>query len=188
MNSQLDIIGSVIIAGMIILNFAFFMGERQQSQITSSNKITQQGDLTDWTSVMRNDILKAGYGVDTFKVLRATPTLFSFRSDMDNNGTVDTITYVYMNPDNQQLFPGTQTGRLYRVVNGRRGQGADIGIVGFTFTYFTISAQQRLVETTYAGDVKAVGVQMRVKSQLETGGECQYARTDFTVNPRNLRK
>ena len=53
MSTHLDIIGSVIIGGMIILNFAFFQGERQNSQIESVNKITQQSDITDVTSTLQ---------------------------------------------------------------------------------------------------------------------------------------
>jgi hypothetical protein len=95
MSSHLDIIGSVIIAGMIILNFTVFMGERQESQIESTNKITAQTEMSDITSTLRHDLRKVGYGCDSLPILRATPGVFVFRSDLDNDGKIDTVGYAF---------------------------------------------------------------------------------------------
>jgi len=185
MGTHLDIIGSVIIAGMIILNFAFFMGERQNSQIRSTNKATQQNEVTDVTSIMRHDILKAGYGVDTMKILKATPTCFSFRADLANSGNIDTITYLF-GDGASSIVKDSKLGMLYRIVNGRKVHGDDLGITEFEFRYYRLGSKSVLVETTDIPDIRLVGVRMRVKSSMSAEGEYQYGQTDFTISPKNL--
>jgi hypothetical protein len=186
MASHLDIIGSVIIAGMIILNVAFFMVERQDSQVQSINKITQQGDLSDMTATLRHDILKAGYGCDTLKILRATEQQFIFRADLENNGELDTVAYILADANNLQKSTGSG-GHLYRVVNGRKTRGADIGIVDFSFRYYRVNSNKQMVETTGLEDIRAIAVAMRVKSSMSTEDGYNYTNTEFTVTPRNLR-
>jgi hypothetical protein len=109
MSSHLDIIGSVIIAGMIILNFTVFMGERQESQIESTNKITAQTEMSDITSTLRHDLRKVGYGCDSLPVLRATSSAFVFRADLDNDGKIDTVGYAFAT-DDSELSTTTSTG------------------------------------------------------------------------------
>lgn len=187
MSTHLDIIGSVIIAGMIILNFAFFMGERQDSQIKSVNKVTQQGDISDMSTTMRHDLMKVGFGCDTLKVLCATANEFTFRSDLDNNGKLDTISYRYALGDTSQQLTTSAGGYLYRIINGRRTRGADLGFVSFGFRYYSLGTKKELIATTTAADVKSIAVAMRVQSAMSSSEGCQYEQSDFTVSPKNLK-
>ncbi len=187
MSNHLDIIGSVIIAGMIILNFAFFAGERQNSQIQSVNKITQQGDLTDVTMTLRHDLLKVGFGCDTLKVLSATSREFVFRSDLENDGTLDTIAYIFADGNDMQTLTTAEGGYLYRVVNGQNTRGADLGLVSFGFKYYRLGDKSTLVETTAPADVRAITVGMKVKSKMTSEDGCQYSQSEFTVTPKNLK-
>ncbi|MCB2204184.1 hypothetical protein KQI65_05495 [bacterium] len=109
MSTHLDIIGSVIIAGMIILNFTVFMGERQESQIESTNKITAQTEMTDITETLRHDLRKVGYGCDSAAILRAEPTLLVFRADLDNNGSIDTVAYAFVEDKASTTSTSTST-------------------------------------------------------------------------------
>ncbi|MDT8323801.1 MAG: hypothetical protein RRA94_06810 [Bacteroidota bacterium] len=200
MSSHLDIIGSVIIAGMIILNFTVFMGERQESQIDSVNTITAQTEMSDVTSTLRHDLRKVGYGCDSLPILRATSSAFVFRADLDNDGKIDTVGYAFAT-DDSELSTTTTAGAttttsttesttsktlLYRVVNGRKQPGWDFGLVAFGFKYFRTDTYGRLFETTTTADVKAVAVTLRLRSKMKEDNEYQYSVNEFTVSPKNL--
>ncbi|MBE0644837.1 MAG: hypothetical protein IH600_12205 [Bacteroidetes bacterium] len=184
MSSQLDIIGSIIIAGMIILNFSFFMGERTESQIESTNKITAQTDISDVTETLRFDLRKAGYGCDTLPILRATENSLVFRADLENDGKIDTIGYYFGTAST--LISEKSGSLLYRVVNGRKQQGQDLGLEGFRFIYFSTNSYGTLSQTTTLGDIKAIGVSLRLRSKMKVDGECQYSLNEFTISPKNL--
>jgi hypothetical protein len=187
MSSHLDIIGSVVIAGMIILNFAFFQGERQNSQIESVNKIVHQGDVTDVTTTLRHDIMKAGFGCDTLKILQSSARVFTFRCDLENDGKIDTISYTFGDYSSNALQTSTNSIPLFRIVNGRRVRGADIGIVRCYFKYYRLDpTYKKLIETTSPADVRAVTVGMQLKSSMTSEDGCTYSQTEFTITPKNL--
>jgi hypothetical protein len=185
MSSHLDIIGSVIIAGMIILNFAFFMGERTDSQIESTNKITAQTDMSDVTTTLRFDLRKVGYGCDSNAILRAEANCIIFRSDLDNDGNIDTVGY-YFGAANTLISEKGES-LLYRIVNGRKQRGQDIGLAGFGFRYFTSSNFGAFTETTSLSDIQAIGVNLRLRSDMKVDGYYQYSNNEFIITPQNLK-
>lgn len=205
MGSQLDIIGSVIIAGMIILNFTVFMGERQDSQIESTNKVTAQTDMNDVTTILRHDLRKIGYGCDTLPIIRATESLLAFRADLDNNGKLDTVVYAFSkdltgtttSTSTSSLTSSTITDvnedqlvlpKLYRIVNGRKNHGQSVNLIGFRFKYFTTSTSKygALEATTVEGDIRAIGVTLRMRSTMKEEGKYAFSLNEFVVTPRNL--
>jgi hypothetical protein len=183
MSSHLDIIGSVIIAGMIILNFTVFMGERQESQIESTNKITTQTDMSEVTSTLRHDLRKVGYGCDSIPIITATSSTFAFRTDLDNNGKIDTVSYIFT-PD----LTNTTTKRLllFRIVNGRKQPGYDLGLTDFAFKYYRTNSYGTLSETTSVTDIHAISVSLRLQSKMKVEDGYQYSQNEFTVSPKNL--
>ncbi len=184
MSSHLDIIGSVIIAGMIILNFSIFMGERTESQIESTNKITAQTDMSDVTSTLRFDLRKVGYGCDSLAILRATETCFVFRADLENDGRLDTVGYYY--GSSNSLINEKSEPLLYRVVNGSKQRGQDLGLTSFRFLYFTSSNYGALTQTTTLSSIRAIGVSLEMRSDMKVDGEYQYSTNEFTITPQNL--
>ncbi|MDX9760031.1 MAG: hypothetical protein RBU27_12800 [Bacteroidota bacterium] len=184
MSSHIDIIGSVIIAGMIILNFSFFMGERTESQIESTNKITAQTEMSDVTQTLRYDLRKVGYGCDSVPILRADETSFVFRADLENDGTLDTIGYYY--GAGATLIGETSAPLLYRVVNGHKQAGQDVGINHFRFLYFDVNSYGALTATTTIESIRAIGVQLRLRSRMKEEGEYTYSNNEFTISPKNL--
>jgi hypothetical protein len=184
MSSHLDIIGSVIIAGMIILNFALFMGERTESQIESTNKITAQTDMSDMTATLRFDLRKVGFGCDSNAILRAEPNCFVFRADLDNDGKLDTVGYFFGAANT--LINEKSDALLYRIVNGRKQRGQDLGLTNFQFLYFTSSNYGAFTQTTSLKSIQAIGVSLRMRSNMKVDGNYQYATNEFTITPQNL--
>lgn len=211
MSSYLDIVGSVIIAGMIILNFAVFMGERQESQIESTNKVTAQTEMSDITQTLRHDLRKLGYGCDSLAIMNAAPRQLVFRSDLNNDGKLDTIGYSYVDNVDLSTFAtvttsiaptqsevktstystetlkiSTENFLLHRVVNGRIFEGSDTDMVGFYFKYYTTNSYGTLIETSSIEDIKAIGVVLRLRSKMQQDDDYMYSLNEFTVSPKNL--
>ncbi len=184
MSSHLDIIGSVIIAGMIILNFSFFMGERTDSQIESTNKITAQTDMSDVTETLRFDLRKVGYGCDTLAILRAEENCFVFRADLENDGKLDTIGYYYGSAN--ALISEKSGSLLYRIVNGRKQRGQDLGLTSFSFIYFSTNNYGAMAKTASISSIMAIGVSLRMRSDMKVDGDYQCSTNEFTITPQNL--
>jgi hypothetical protein len=89
----LDIIGSTIIAGFVML-----MGLRMNANMATSNgsykaDVLVQESLVSLVDAIEYDFRKMGYRVQdpTQVILRADTTHITFRGDIDDNGTVDTV-------------------------------------------------------------------------------------------------
>jgi hypothetical protein len=180
MNYQLDVIGSVIVAGAILLNMAVFLTDDSKLKRETADTIEAVPSLTEIAHVMRDDLSAVGDGVQDAAILRATPTLFSFRRDIANDGVIDTVTYVHTNAVDHNGFPEVPPGRLLRIVNGQVEWRELDGIVGFAFTYIPSDTVQEATRTM-SGSVSGVGVHIRMKQHLANGGDCQYSSMNFEV-------
>lgn len=182
MGSMLDIIGSVFIAGMVILNFAFFMDDKTSSEISSQNKIEMLTQMEGMQETMMSDLRKVGYGCDTLKVLRATATEFTFRSDIDKNGKIDTVRYAFLSTEVVNGNTETRTvPRLTRRVNRQATAGIDLNLASCSFIYLRKDG----TVTTTASEVRAIRIATRV-----TSGTCnetaQSSLSEFVITPKNL--
>lgn len=113
MGFVLDIIGSTVLAGFIIL-----MGLRLNSNVANSNQsyeadVLVQESLVSLVQAIEYDFRKMGYKVDdpTQVILRADSNYISFRGDINDDGVIDTVDW-YMgglvsstpNPRDRLLF------------------------------------------------------------------------------------
>jgi len=132
---MLDLIGSVIIASFVIL-----IGLRLNQTIagnadaTSAN-LNVQESMVDIVRSIEYDFRKIGYGVpETLTaIMDTTPTYIKFRSDIDNDGTLDEVEW-YTGPALTGL-PNPNIKVLYRRVNGGTPVGAALGVTDFRLKY-----------------------------------------------------
>lgn len=180
MNYQLDLIGSVIVAGVILLNVAVFLTDDSTLNGDAADAVDTLQSLADVANVIRDDLRSVGDGVQDIAILRATPTLFSFRRDIGNDGVIDTVTYVHTNTVNHNGYPEFPPGRLLRIVNGTVEWRELDGIVGFAFTYVPADTMKHASNAT-PDSVCGVGVHIRMKQRLSNGSECQFSSVNFEV-------
>ena len=181
MGTHLDILGSFILAGLLMVSFAVFMGDRQSGELHTNNQVMAQTSMSDVSSLMLYDIRKVGYrvpvGTNPFRI--CDPTRLQFLGDIDNNGTVDTVTYNFATPVTSTPNPADSL--LYRTVNGVSDQGTDMGLTGLRFRYYT--AGDTL--TTDLATVKRLTVELRVQSRFPVNGEYQETYSYVRISPRN---
>ena len=93
MNSSLDIIGSYLIGGIVVLGLVgvmfLFNSKAQETKLSEIAQYSseQMGDIIEY------DFNKLGYGVTGNKIVSITDSSITFLADLENNQTVDSITY-----------------------------------------------------------------------------------------------
>ena len=184
MSYMLDIVGSFIIGGLLLLLVMSSYTNVNEFALTSSINLVVQENLKEWTQIVQHDIRKIGYHVsDTLNaILICDTSSISFLADIDNNGSVDSISYLLGTPDQ---VPGTENPRdrmLYRQVNDQQ-TGGSLGLTEFQFKYFDADGHL----TWVPAEIKAVEVFIQVESQFPL--DTTYIRSNWrgVITPLNLR-
>jgi hypothetical protein len=158
MASLLDVVGSFILAGFVML-----MGLRLNANVANSNDsykadVIVQESLVSLVQAIEFDFRKMGYGVEdpTTVIRRADSTHITFLSDVDNNGVVDTVEWYLGGPIRSTPNPNDKA--LYRRVGKPTGSsliGSLPGVTKFTMKYLdqegqlaALLSQIWIVETT----------------------------------------
>jgi hypothetical protein len=151
-----------------------------------------QSYLTTISSVIENDFYKVGYRIsDPSKLNIADSNRFSYKSDVNNDGTTDSVRYYLGN-----IFQATKTLNpndmpLYKVLNG--GTPISLGFVrNCNFTYYDSTGRQI---SSYANPtnidtlkkVRIIKVYIRCESPYLINKNYQTAEYSRKIKPVNLK-
>ena len=183
MGTFLDIAGSAIIAGLLLLAVLSSYTNVNQYAIQNSMDLSVQGNLSEWLQIVQHDFRKIGYrvGNPAWAIQSCDTSSISFVSDIDNNGVLDSVTYYLGLPDQ---VSGTQNPRdraLYRVVGGQQTGGA-LGITDFQLRYYDDSGNI----TWTPSDVKAVEIFIQVESSFPLDTTYAWSSWRGVIYPLNL--
>ncbi|NCS88887.1 MAG: hypothetical protein GW789_09125 [Ignavibacteria bacterium] len=105
MNHLLDIAGSYIVGGIILLAVVgLTLHFSSLSQDVKMAEITHRS-LTDLGEIIEHDFNRLGYRVENGnKITSINANAISFLSDIDNNGTIDTISYSEITNQNEKFL------------------------------------------------------------------------------------
>ena len=142
-STLLDIVGSVIIGGLILLILFRLNNSATANLYNSYSEATVQQSIVSVVQVLESDFRKIGYCKDwnkipdpTKAILYADTSKFVFITDIDNDGNVDTLDY-YLGPTSAlSNTPNPRDRLLYRVVNNETPRSANVGLTEFKITYF----------------------------------------------------
>ncbi|RQW80806.1 MAG: hypothetical protein EHM79_19950 [Geobacter sp.] len=142
-NVILDIIGSIIIAGILMLSIFRVNNSSTEDLYKGTGNLIAQTNLATVVQILETDFRRIGYCADwkqipvpTEAILNADSAGIRYLTDVDKDGTVDTM-YYYFDPLTD--IPGTPNPRdrfLYRVVNGETPVGVNLGVTQFSLEYF----------------------------------------------------
>jgi len=142
-STLLDIVGSVIIGGLILLILFRLNNSATANLYNSYSEATVQQSIVSVVQVLESDFRKIGYCKDwnkipdpTKAILYADTSKFVFITDIDNDGNVDTLDY-YLGPTSAlSNTPNPRDRLLYRVVNNETPRSANVGLTEFKITYY----------------------------------------------------
>ena len=163
MANVLDLIGSFILAGFVML-----MGLRLNANIAESAHsykidVVVQESLVSLVQAIEFDFRKMGYRVEdpTTVIQSADSTHITFLSDVDDNGVIDTLEWYLGGPVTSTPNPDDKI--LYRRVGTASGSnlvGSLPGVTRFSMKYLNQEGQQ----TQILGQIWIVETTLRVES------------------------
>ena len=153
MNQSLDLIGSYILGGIVILALVgltlSYNGKSQETKLSEIAQYTTQ--VTG--KIMENDFDKLGYRVSGNKIISIDSASITFMADLDNNGSADSITY----------STSTQNNKLYL---SRRVAGAQTSSWKIPVQKFSISGIDSTGAATFnITNIKGISVSLTTKKE-----------------------
>ena len=167
MNQLHDLIGSIIIGGIVLLMLTAFNGNVMESSGIQFFKNTVQGNLTTVTDILEYDFRKMGYRVSPTQdsaIVYADTSKITFKGDFDDNGVMDTLQY-YIDTVKASLTPNPNDKVLHRKLNSTLPQSMYIGATRFKVQYY--GKNDTLIKTTpvlTTSKIKAVKITMSLES------------------------
>lgn len=119
----LDILGAAIIGGILLINLLKANGNLIENDSIYSHDKNLQIDLVNTAMVIERDFNLMGYVNNVNMVLSnqnislGTESSIRFRSDIDNNGTIDTISYFVSDTSALSNTPNPRDMLLFRRIN-----------------------------------------------------------------------
>ena len=202
MHTMLDIVGSTIVGGAILLLLFRMNGSMGDLSFQNTLDVATQTNSRTIADMINHDFYKIGYhesinGISPI-VESADSNYIRFRSDIDNNGTVDTVQY-YTSAPYDVHGSAVRFQNLYRGVNSSTGPGANLGLTSFKLIYFdTLGVLINLPTPTDSASrrrIRSIKIQMLVKNPM-TVDTTSTATFDTTfaatywekwISPKNLR-
>ncbi|MBK7632165.1 MAG: hypothetical protein IPJ23_15960 [Ignavibacteriales bacterium] len=167
----LDILGSVIIGG-VMMSIAYRLSDSiTEKTYNHSGELTIQQNLATQAQIIEYDFRKIGYCKNwnlipdpTKALLYADTSEIKFYTDIDNDGTVDSIHY-YLGPASE--LTGTANPRdrlLYRVLNDESPKSANLGVTQFKLVYFDALGDTLAPPIGLNGGITSIEINLTVES------------------------
>jgi len=136
MSVLIDILGAFIIGGIFMTSFLNLNHTMTDTNWETTMDLVTQEHSVAVGQIIENDFYKIGTG-DTSKtiVTRADSNRIEFRSDVDFNGTIDSVKYYTGTTAELKNTTNPKDLLLYRVVNNKV-TAMNVGCVNFKLSYY----------------------------------------------------
>ncbi len=179
---MLDIMGSVIIAGLMVIMLMKFNIYQSTTKFASDSELQMQQNAKTLAEIIDHDFRKIGYDYDSTSIVQADSERVSFLSDIDRNGSTDVVSYFLGDTSEVTETTNPKDRILYRVVNADTIKGPSLGLTKAKFSYL----DEVYTETTTLTDIKYVKAELWVESIEPVGDGYPFTYWEMTINPRNL--
>jgi hypothetical protein len=139
----LDVIGSILIAGILMLSIFRLSNNSTEDLYRGTGSLTAQTNLATVVQILENDLRRIGYCADwkkipipTEAILSADSSSIKYLTDTDNNGSVDTIYYYFDSVKDIIATPNPRDRFLYRLINGEAPVDINLGVTQFKMEFF----------------------------------------------------
>ncbi len=182
----LDIIGSVIAGGFLLLILARTNGNAIQNTYNNNSDLITQQNLSAVVQLLENDFRKIGYCGDWTKAGQFDPTKaiiyadsssIKFLGDVNNDGTMDTI-YYYEGPTSELSgTPNPNDRILYRSITSTNAsdnsliKSGSMGITQFNLTYYDDFGNQVSTPVSAPGSISEIQITLQVQNTEAYNGQ-----------------
>jgi hypothetical protein len=179
----LDIVGSVIIGGILLLTLFRMNSNATQNTFNFSGELIVQENLVTTIEVMEYDFRKIAYCANPFNlpnptraILYADSSRIVFQTDVwPHDGIVDTMEY-YLGPASELAgTPNPDDKLLYRIVNGVPS-AVNLGVTFFKIKYFgALNEELSIPRTTVPTGVFSMQIDIGVENTAAYNEEYRFA-------------
>ncbi|MHB1686348.1 MAG: hypothetical protein ACYCVH_03110 [Ignavibacteriaceae bacterium] len=139
----IDIIGSVIAGGILLLILTRTNASAVENSYDNSSDLAVQQSLTNIVQILEYDFRKVGYCEDykkipdpTQAILSADSTSIKFIADINNDGSLDTVYYRLGPTSELTSTPNPNDRFLYRTVSDSAASNTKMIVTQFNLLYF----------------------------------------------------
>jgi len=191
MGYLLDIVGSFIIAGMVIMILlAVNINNNASSSVILFTTIEQQ-KVTDVSELIEYDFYKIGYRIPDEKIAIADSNEIKFYTDINNNDLTDSVHYYLGEKTDFTITANPNDRLLHRRRNNTDSLSTKIPVVDFQLTYFdSIGNSLDYASLTSAAGrtlIKSIKVKIAVESDEMYDEQYRTSEWKKKISPKNLR-
>jgi len=186
----LDILGSVIAGGLVLITLVQFNSTTSEMRNEFQSTHTIQSSAKCFSEVIDFDFYKAGFRVphpDIF--LAASDNTIKFLADLFNDGSIDTVEYYLGNTSKFYSTENPNIRPVFRKINS--GSASAIGLVKDFKITCNDSARAPISNPlleTFNGRrmIKSISFNIIFESQLKNNETYQAAQWKKSIYPKNL--
>lgn len=190
----LDLIGSALIGGILVLqllNMSLFM---QNAGFSSDNELKMQQNAKTLAEIINYDFRKIGYQFDSTSVLTAEQKKIKFVGDLERPGEtgagiIDTVEYFVLDSTFATATSNPRDIVLVRILNNTDSiAGPSLGLVNIKFSYL----DSLYTTTADLSKIKYIKTELWVEptetaNDFVTGEkDSVFTYWEFTIHPRNI--
>jgi hypothetical protein len=143
----IDIIFSVVLAGIILVMIINLNQNTAYSTYTTTNDLVIQTNMTELVRMIEKDFRRIGYCKDPDKIPDASQAIisadahsFKFKTDVNEDASVDTVYYYVGDTSTCRKTPNPRDFMIYRKINSGAPQAMLLGCTKFDFQYWNAQA------------------------------------------------
>ncbi len=186
MSSYLNLIGSILIGGLVFLMLNRFNSSISENSHEKTLAATTMQNAASIVRLIEFDFNRMGLGVaSTTPVIRlADSSRITFLSDIDANGNVDSIKYILSIPDSARQTVNPRDRILYRLMNTQSQKDAALGVTRFRIRYLDALGNV----TADLGLIRTLEITLYVESIAPYNNRYATFYWQTKISPPNLKK
>lgn len=194
-----DIIGSAIVAGMLLLTALRLNAQANETTLVYNGSVRLQQNMVALVMWVEHDFRRIGYCKDYTKIPFPTQSIrvadssnITFWTDDQSTGNLDSVRW-YIGPTSEMSStPNPRDRKIYRKINNTTPEGWNLGVTQFKLEYYNYAGT---VLTTPVAQPSAIySMQISIVCESPFTFQEQYRATkaadslaDFQVQWRQLR-
>jgi len=182
-----DLIGTTIVAGMLILMMMALTGSVSESTTQQMLDVTTQQALSTIETMVEYDFHKMGFDAPGTAITAMGADNITFWAGIDTNDDgvsdgVNTVTYQLSSTSQASSTPNPNDRVLYRTIGAATPVAVCLGVTAFGLQYYDESGNI----TASPANVKAIEVSLTVQSTIPYDNNYSEAVWKRMISPRNL--
>ena len=189
MSEWLDLVGSFVIGGLIILIIINLNLSANTSATQNLYSNVTQRQVVSSVEVIEQDIYKIGYRVSNNAITKADSNEIIFQVDRDNNGVQDQIHYYLTGTSSMNNTYNPDDRLLWRKLNNETDETPFI-VTKLNFSYQDSLGQMieynSLSDQLFRNKIKTIKVQIETQTGESVDGKYETIQWQKIIRPKNI--